>query len=223
MSLILYMHPLASFCQKVLIALYENGTSFEAHIVDPAEPAVDLPAPFGKIPVLRDLLRGETIAESSIIIEYLARHYPGACALVPDEPDRAREARLWDRFFDLYVQTPMQKVTTDLLRPPDQRDAFGVAEARAALYTSYGLLERQLARSPWAIGDAFGLADCAAAPALFYAQTAQPFGDEHPRLAAYFTRLAERPSFVRVMDEARPYFPRLPLHHAFPRALARAG
>jgi glutathione S-transferase len=220
MDLTLYMHPLASFCHKVMLALYENDTPFEARMVDLADPAAsaDLRAHWavGKIPVLRDHRRGQSVAETSIIIEYVAQHYPGAAQLIPAQPELALQARLWDRFYDLYVHAPMQKVVTDRLRPPGQHDGYGVEEALATLRTAYEMIERQLAAERWAIGEPFTISDCAAAPALFYAQTALPFPDDHPRLRAYFDRLSARPAFVRVLDGARPYFPNFPLHAAIP-------
>jgi glutathione S-transferase len=226
MTLALYFHPLASFCHKVLIALYENQTPFEPRSVDLADPAssAELFAawPVGKIPVLLDSAQQRTIPETTIIIEYLDRQYPGAVRLIPEDPESALQARLWDRFFDHYVQVPMQKVVTDRLRPSGKGDPHGVQEAYATLRTAYGMLEKQLARGPWAIGDAFGLADCSAAPALFYAHTLVPFGSERPRLSEYFERLVARPSFARVLDGARPYFPNYPLFEAIPARFTRA-
>lgn len=218
--LTLYFHPLASFCHKVLIALYENGTPFRAEIVDLMDPDASASFlemwPVGKIPVLRDEARDRTIPEASIIIEYLEQHYPGERPLLPEDRERRLQARLWDRFFDLYVQVPMQKIVVDRLRPEDGRDAFGVMEARAALRTAYGMIERQLSGKPWAVGDTFTIADCAAAPALFYAGIVEPFGQDHRQTAAYFERLLERPSFQRVIDEARPYFPNFPYLELMP-------
>lgn len=219
-ALTLYYHPLASFCHKVLVALYENGTPFEARFVDLADPGSSAEMlsfwPVGRFPVLRDERRGETVPETSIIIEYLDRHHPGPARLVPADPDRAREVRLWDRVFDLYVQAPMQRIVGDRLRPEERRDALGVEEARRALATAYEVIERQLAGKPWVCGDDFTMADCAAAPALFYADTVCPFSPTHPRLAAYFERLAARPSFARVLVAARPYFPNYPFRDRIP-------
>jgi glutathione S-transferase len=214
MSLKLYFHPLASFCQKVLIALYENDTPFEPHLVDLGDATSNAAFkqlwPIGKMPVLRDDARDRTIPESSIIIEYLAQHYPGRTRLVPADPDLALRTRLRDRFYDLYVQEPMQKVVTDRLRPAGAHDLHGVAQAKALLQTAYGLIERDMAANPWAMGDEFGMADCAAAPALFYANLVVPFGDTHPNAARYLGRLMERPSFARTVEEARPYFALFP-------------
>lgn len=210
MALILYMHPLASFCHKVLIALYENGTPFEARMVDLAdeESSADLIRNWaiGKIPMLKDTARDRTIPETSIIIEYLDRHYPGPIRFIPDDFEAGLSARLWDRFFDLYVSVPMQKIVLDRLRSDEQKDPAGVADAYQMLKTAYDMAEQHLAGRTWANGEAFGIADCAALPALFFADTLLPFSQSHPGLAAYFERLLARPSVTRVLDEARPYF-----------------
>jgi len=209
MSLKLYMHPLAAFCHKVLIALYESGVEFEPQIVDLGDPvsrAAFLEVwPIGKFPVLHDAARNQLVPESSIIIEYLDQHHPGRARLLSADADIARETRLLDRFYDLYVAEPMQKIVTDKLRPDGQHDAYGVDAARAALNTAYALADTQMASRTWALGSDFSMADCAAAPALFYADKVQPFRDTHPHLAAYFERLLQRPSFARVLREAEPY------------------
>jgi glutathione S-transferase len=208
MSLELWLHPLSSFCQKVLIALYENDTPVTKRLVDFADEgsaaAFRAVWPVAKIPVLRDRARGRTVPESSVIIEYLALHHPGPVRLIPEDPERALEARLQDRFFDLHVAVPMQKIVTDRVRPEGRRDPFGVLQAQAQLATAYGVLDREIAGKTWALGDAFSLADCAAAPALFYAGWVLPFGD-HANVAAYFRRLLARPSFARAVEEAKPY------------------
>jgi len=215
MSLVLYFHPLASFCQKVLIALYENDTPFEPQIVDlgdeTSRAAFYKIWPIGKFPVLRDNAKDRTIPESSIIIEYLARHYPGETQLVPADPELAREMRLRDRFFDLYVNTPMQKIVTDRLRPAGKNDRYGVEEAKTLLQTAIGMVDPEMRTKTWAVGNAFSMADCAAAPALFYANMVTPFRDTHEHAARYLGRLMDRPSFARVVKEAQPYlalFPR---------------
>jgi glutathione S-transferase len=209
-SLKLYFHPLASFCWKPLIALYENDTPFEPRIVDLMDPvsaaAFRQVWPIGKFPVLRDDLRNEKVPESSIIIEYLDRHYPGRTRLVPADEDQARRVRLSDRFYDCYVQHPMQKIVTDRLRPEGRRDPHGVEEARALLRTALGMIDADMAHRTWATGDAFTMADCAAAPALFYADEVLPLAESHRNAAAYLGRLRERPSFARVLAEAEPYF-----------------
>jgi glutathione S-transferase len=219
MMLTLYLHPLASFCHKVLIALYENDTKFTPQIVDLMDPGAHARYldvwPVGKIPVLRDDARDRTIPETSIIIEYLDTHYPGPVRLIPDDAEAALDVRLWDRFFDLYIQVPMQKIVLDRIWPEKDKDPRGIAEARAMLGTAYALLETHLAGKAWATGESFTLADCAAAPALFYAGIVEPFG-ARPNLAAYFERLVERPSFKRVLDEARPYFAMFPYRDDVP-------
>jgi glutathione S-transferase len=214
MSLTLHFHPLSSFCQKVLIALYENETPFTPNIVDLGNPveraALQKLWPICKFPVLRDEARNETVPESTIIIEYLARHYPGRVQLVPGDPEDARRARLVDRVYDLYVQLPMQTIVGDRLRPAESKDPFGVAQAKARLAGVYDMIERDMATRTWAAGELFTMADCAAAPALFYAEKVLPFGQDHRKLAAYLDRLMQRPSFARVVEEAKPYWPLFP-------------
>jgi len=214
MSLTLHFHPLSSFCWKALIALYENGVPFTPKLVDlgnPAERAALLKLwGIGKFPVLQDDARGEVVPESSVVIEYIDRHYPGATRLIPDDADRALQTRLRDRFYDLYVHLPMQKIMGDRLRPDGKNDPHGVDEARAQLRTSYAMIEQQMAGGAFAMGDDFGLADCAAAPSLFYGSMVVPFGDGQRDLAAYLERLKARPSFARVIKEAEPYFGMVP-------------
>ncbi|MCC8968168.1 glutathione S-transferase family protein [Bradyrhizobium sp. Pear76] len=221
MSLTLHYHPLSSFCWKALVALYENGATFTPNMVnlgDPAERAALLAlSPIGRFPLLRDETRGETVPESSIVIEYLDRHYPGTVRLIPDDSELALQTRLRDRFVDLYVHLPTQKIVGDRLRPADRRDPHGVAVARAELRSSYAILDqqllildRQLARRGWMMGEQFSLADCAAAPALFYGNKVEPIGEGHRHLAAYLERLKVRPSFARVLKEAEPYFGMFP-------------
>ena len=214
MSLKLYFHPLSSFCQKALVALYENDTPFEPHIVDLADAkssaAFKAIWPIGRFPVLRDEANDCTVPESSIIIEYLAQHYPGKTQLVPADAELARQMRLQDRFYDLYVNVPMQKVVTDKLRPSGKNDPYGVEAARTLLHTACSMIEQDIATKTWATGDAFTMADCAAAPALFYANMLTPLGDAYPNAAAYLRRLMDRPSFARAIKEARPYFALVP-------------
>ena len=213
MALELFYHPLASFCWKVLIALYENETPFEGHIVDLADETsraeLDRIWSVGKFPVLRDSAKGQTVPESSVIIEYLDRHYPGRSPLIPSDPELAREARLQDRFFDLYVHAPMQKIVTDKLRPPDSHDPYGVSEARATVRTAYGMIEGRVGDA-WFLGESFSIVDCAAAPSLYYANRVEPLGSAHPRTSRYLERLLARPSVVRVIEEAGPYFVNFP-------------
>jgi glutathione S-transferase len=214
MTLTLYLHPLSSFCQKVLVAFYENGTPFEPRVVNLADETSSAALrklwPIGKFPVLRDDANDKTIPETSIIIEYLERHYPGRTRLIPQDSDLALQARLSDRFYDLYVNEPMGKIVTDRLRPAGQNDIYGVEHARARLRTAYGILDRELATRRWAAGDAFTMADCAAAPSLFFANMVAPFTGAHGNIAAYFDRLTQRPSVARVAREAEPYLAMVP-------------
>lgn len=208
-TLALHYHPLSSYCQKALIALDELAIEADKHLLnlgDPAERAAFLAQwPMGKMPLLID--QGRPIPETSIIIEYVQRHHAGpGRVLIPDDPDAALEVRLWDRLFDQYVMTPMQAFTADLLRPEADRDATGVARAREGLSKAYALIDSRLEGRTWGAGEAFSMADCAAAPALFYATTYVPIAPQHGRLAAYFDRLLERPSVARAIDEARPWF-----------------
>jgi glutathione S-transferase len=214
MSLTLHFHPLASYCHKVLIALYENDTPFTPNMVDlsnESERAALLKLwPIGKFPVLADDARNQTVPESTVIIEYLDRNYPGRTRFIPADADRAWQTRLRDRFYDLYVHEPMQKIVGDRLRSDSKKDPHGVEEARARLRTSYRMIDQEMATRSWAMGDAFSLADCAAAPALFYANEVMSFGDSHANVAAYFVRLKARPPYARVLKEAEPYFAMFP-------------
>ncbi|HEY1613194.1 MAG TPA: glutathione S-transferase family protein [Rhizomicrobium sp.] len=209
MSLRLHFHPLSSFAQKVLVALYENDTPFEPKILQAGDEgaAAELRElwPIGKFPVLQDLARDSLIPESTIIIEYLAQYFPGNSVLIPTDADLARQTRLRDRFFDLYVNMQMQKIIGDRLRPAGQKDPFGTEEARKTLQTAYGLVDSAMAAKHWATGDTFSMADCAAAPALFYADLVEPFRQTHVHVAAYLDRLLARPSFARAFKEAEPY------------------
>ena len=213
MALTLHGHPFSSYCQKVLIALYENGTPFEFRIIGlgDEQAAAELAAlwPLKRMPVLVD--GDSTVVETSIIIEHLGLRYPGPTRLIPVDPGEALEVRMMDRFFDLYVMTPMQKLVFDSLRAPADRDPAGVADARAMLDTAYGWLDGVMAGRRWAAGDAFSLADCAAAPALFYADWVHLIGQSFGHVRAYRQRLIERPSFARAIHEARPYRPLFPL------------
>jgi glutathione S-transferase len=213
-SLALYYHPLSSFCQKVLIALYENETPFKLVLVDLGDATANTEFkkiwPIGKFPVLRDEARDRTIPESSIIIEYLAQYYPGKSTLVPADVDLARQTRLRDRFFDLYVNVRMQKIVTDRLRPAGTNDAYGVQQAKEQLETAYGMIDQEMQTKTWAMGDAFSMADCAAAPALYFANLVAPFGKAHESTASYLERLMARPSFARAVKEAAPYLVLVP-------------
>lgn len=220
MTLTLYQHPLASFCHKVLLALYENGTPFRSVLVDfgSEQSRAGLLAlwPLGKIPVLRDERLGRTLPETSIIIEHLDQHYPGPRPLLPADQAQRLEVRLWDRIFDLHVQEPMQAIVAARIHGLEEKDQAGIARARAALRAAYGLLEERLRGREWAAGEGFSMADCAAAPALFYAGIIEPFAPGQSALAGYFDRLASRPAFTRVLAEARPYFALFPFQDDIP-------
>lgn len=214
MSLELHFHPLSSFCHKVLIALYENATPFEPIIVDLADAdardAFEAIWPIRKFPVLRDRSKTRTIPETSIIIEYLDRHHPGPVRFIPKDEEKALQTRHWDRLFDLYVNVSMQKIVTDRLRPEGAADPYGVAQARQLLETALGIIDAQMKDRTWATGEEFGMADCAAAPSLFYADKVSPLGKTHPNAARYLDRLMARPSYARVLTEAEPYFALFP-------------
>ena len=215
MSLKLYFHPLASFCHKALIALYENCIPFEPIIVDlrddVSSAAFRAISPMAKMPVLRDEARSRTVAESTIIIEFVDAHYPGRTQFVPTDVDRAWQTRMWDRFYDHYVQEPMQKIVTDRLRPEGKNDTYGVELAKVQLRAAYRVIEQEMQSKVWTMGNDFTLADCAAAPALFYANTVVPFAEAYKNLPAYLDRLMARPSFARVLKEAQPYFGLFPM------------
>jgi glutathione S-transferase len=213
MSYTLYYHPLSSYCWKVLIALHEADVDFVAQQVnlgDPAERAAFQAVwPLARFPVLRDNARGKTIPESSVIIDYLARTEPSAAFLVPGDPDLAMQGRLVDRLVDNYIHAPLQQVVAERLRPDGQRDPFGVEQSRNQIRSGYDLIAPMIA-GPWALGEAFTLADCAALPALFYADYAVGLAD-WPALAAYLVRLKARPCVARVLADAEPFFKYFPL------------
>lgn len=206
MSLTLYYHPLSSFCQKVLIALYENNVAFVPRIIDFGDEVsqAELQAiwPFNKFPVIRDDARQRDVAESTIIIEYVDHYFAGKQPLIPADWETAFEVRFWDRVFDNYVQRPVQQIVADRIKGAHA----DLSNEYATLKTAYGMIDRRMASRVWMSGQHFSMADCAAAPALFYASTLQPFHEECEHLRAYFDRLAERPSVLRVIEEAKPYF-----------------
>ena len=213
MSLTLYFHPLSSFCWKALIALYEAGVPFEPKQVDLGDPsdraAFQTVWPLAKFPVLRDEARGHTVPESTIIIDYLAQYYPAAAGLIPADPDLARQVRLLDRLIDSYIHVPHQQVVIERMRPEGQHDPYGADQARAALRRGYDAVAPMIA-GPWATGETFTLADCAALPALYYADYAVSLAD-WPALAAWLERLKARPSVARVLQEAEPFLKYYPL------------
>ncbi len=213
MSLTLYAHPFSSYCQKVLIALYENSTPFAYRLINHDDPGIiaELAAlwPFKRFPVLVDA--GRIVVESTIILEYLEQRYPGRTRLIPAEADVALEARFLDRFFDNDIMTPAQKFVADALRPSGQRDSYGVEAAKRQLDIAYAWLDAKLGARDWATGAQFSIADCAAAPALFYADWVHPIPHRFEKVIAYRQRLPARPSFARAVDEARPYRGYFPL------------
>jgi glutathione S-transferase len=216
MPITLYSHPLASYCWKVLIALYEKGLPFEARVVDLGNPvekaSFEALWPTAKIPLLDD--GGTIVPETSIIIEHLER-YPGN-RLIPSDPQTQLKVRLWDRLADNYIMDPMQRYIAQQLRPAAERDLRSSEESVAALAAGYDLFEKRLGEHAWAAGADFSMADCAAAPALFYATTIEPIPETHAKVRRYFDRLMARPSVVRVIEEAGPYFKYYPLHAAMP-------
>ncbi|WP_395647595.1 glutathione S-transferase family protein [Terricaulis sp.] len=210
--LTLYAHPLSSFCWKALIALYENDTAFELHLLDQnAWGEFAAKWPVARMPALEDSERKQFVPEATMVIEYLDLHYPGRTRFIPRDADAALQVRIWDRFFDNYLQVPMQKIVGDRIRPEGKKDPHGVEEARRLIATSYAVLEKQLGDRQFAVGDGFTMADCAAAPALFYAAKNVPI-DGYRKGAAYLERLQQRPCFARALKESEPYF------HLYPAA-----
>ena len=209
----LFAHPFSSYCQKVLIALHENATRFEYRNLDgrdnPAMRELESLWPIKKFPLLVD--QGRVVVEASNIIEYLQIHHSGPTRLIPEDADCALEVRKLDRFFDNYVHAPLQNIVSDRLRPVEHRDAFGVDQARKMLDRAYAWIESSMGDREWANGADFSLADCAAAPALFYADWAHPIAPSFPTLLGYRKRLLARPSFARAVEEARPYRSYFPL------------
>jgi glutathione S-transferase len=210
MTLELFAHPFSSYCQKALIALYESEIPFTYRFMEDEGVGEELASlwPHRKFPILRD--DGKVILEATIIIEHLQVRFPGPVRLIPSDPAQAVEVRMLDRFFDNYVMTPQGKFVLDALRPAESRDPYGVEEARKMLDVSYAWLDQRLATRIWAAGDQFSLADCAAAPSLFYADWTYRIPSHYRALGAYRARLLKRPSFARAVDEARRfrhYFP----------------
>jgi glutathione S-transferase len=213
MSLELFAHPFSSYCQKALIAFYENDIAFSFRMLAPDEPAngeeFDKLWPLKRFPLLVD--DGRTVMEATSIIEHLAVHHPGPVKLIPEDPAAAVEVRMLDRFFDNYVMTPQGKCVFDAIRPAEVRDPFGVEEARTMLETAYAWLDERMAAREWAVGDSFSLADCAAAPSLFYADWTHAIAPQFANVHAYRARLLARPSFARAVDGGRPYRSYFPL------------
>lgn len=213
MTLQLFAHPFSSYSQKAIIALYENDIPFTHRVLTPEDPATLAEFatlwPIKRFPVLVDGDR--TILEATAIIEYLEVHHPGPVHLIPRAADAAVEVRMMDRVFDNYVMSPQQKCVFDAIRPPEVRDAYGVAEAKKMLDAIYAWLDARMAKREWAVADTFSLADCAAGPALFYADWTHPIPTHFGHLIDYRRRLNARPSFARAIDEARKYRSFFPL------------
>ena len=211
MSLTLYSHPFSSYCQKVLVALYENEVPFEYRTLEDPQAMVELKArwPFGRFPILVD--GAHTVVESTIIIEHLMLRHGGRVRWLPADPAEALEVRFLDRFFDNDVMTAMQKPVLEAIRKENSRKDEAMAEARRLLELAYGWLEQRLEGRTWAAGDTVSLADCAAAPSLFYADWVHSIADHFPTLRAYRSRLLAWPAFARAVDEARPYRAYFPL------------
>lgn len=212
MTIQFFGHPFSSYCWKVLIALYENDTPFDWRPLGPDQPDNNAELarhwPIGKFPVIID---GETVVgESSAIIEYLHAFRPGPVALIPTDPVQAVRARMMDRLFDNRVMNMMQVSVANALRPEGQADAYGETQSRQALHDIYRWLDGALPEGDWALGDAFTMADCAAAPSLFYADWVEQIPESLARLRGYRARLLSRPSVARCVDEARSY------RHFFP-------
>lgn len=210
--LTLYGHPISSYTWKVLTAFYENATPFEFITVDQSTYADFIAKwPMGKFPILLDSDRDRMVTETSVIIEYLDAYYPGATRFIPQDLDTVLEVRRWDRVFD-HLNTTMSKIVVDNIRPEGQRDPYGVEEAKRIVRSVYTVIEAQLRDAGFIVGESFTMADCSAAPALWYATRNAPLSGEHPRIAAYLDRLKARPSFARVVKESAPLF------HMYPGA-----
>ncbi|WP_066767372.1 glutathione S-transferase family protein [Candidatus Viadribacter manganicus] len=212
MMLTLYGHPISSFTWKVLTALYENETPFESVTVDQNTYGAFIAKwPMGKFPILLDSDRNQMISETSVIIEYLDAYYPGRTPFMPKDFDTALEVRRWDRIFD-HLNVTMSKTVVDNIRPDGQRDPYGVEEAKRIMRGVYGVVETQLADREFIVGKSFTLADCAAAPALWYSVRNLPLDGGLPRIGAYLDRLKARPSFARALQGSEPLF------HMYPGA-----
>jgi glutathione S-transferase len=213
MSLALYGHPFSSYTQKALIAFYENATPFTFRLIAPdeAENSAEWLRrwPLRKFPLLVDGER--TLVEASIIIEHLHLAHPGPVRLLPADPMAALEVRFLDRVFDLHVMSAVQFAVDCALGVVPAAPEAGLAIAAERLDRAYAWLDGALAGRTWAAGADFTLADCAAAPALFYADWTHPIGERFDVLRAYRARLLARASVARAVDEARPYRSFFPL------------
>lgn len=212
----LYFHPFSSYSQKALIALRELGLDHVPKLLEPGTEANDEWGELWPLKRMPILVHGDrTILEATCVVEYLdlLPEVPDDRRLLPADPREALDHRMMDRFFDQYVSTPQQAVVFDALRPAEHRDPYGVGKAREMLDKAYEWLEQRLrARATeWACGERFGLADCGAAPFVFYAHWTHPIPVRHEALHAYRHRLQARPSVKAVIDAARPYRDYFPL------------
>ena len=208
----LYGHPLSSFTWKALIAAYERDVAFEFRMLDPDHSEnlarIGTLTPTGQFPAVVD---GEReIVESNAVIEYFDLFHGRGEPMVPQDRREALEARMLTEVFDDYVHLQVQRIVGNALRAPAERDPTGVEYAHGLIERCYLWLEKRLPAGQWASCGRFTIADCAAAPALFYADWVHPIGEHLPKLAAYRARLLSRPSVARTVDEARPY------RHLFP-------
>lgn len=212
MTIELFAHPFSSYCQKAIVALHEHGIDWTLRMIEPDSewtPVWESLWPIRRFPVLREGTR--VVPESTAIIEYLHAHHRTAAPLIPDDPGDAVEVRMLDRFFDHYVSDPQIRIVMNALRPEGQRDPLAEREAQTMLDRAYGWLDARMADRTWAAGETFGMADCAAAPSLFYAEWTYPLGDRYPNVSAYRARLLQRPSFARAVEAGRPYRNLFPL------------
>lgn len=209
----LFYHAISAYSQKVLTALHEKQlTGWQGELVSlfDAKQAAEHRQrnPLGKLPVL-ETDTGEMLAESTVIIEYLDSHFDSGTRIIPGDKDLALRARYWDRVFDLYVNDPMTAIFFDSRRPPEEKDARGVARAKATLERSLPMIEHSLAKAgPWITGEAYSLGDIAASPALSFLRFLYPL-DQYPHIVGYTGRLLERPSYMRVVEDAAPHLAKL--------------
>lgn len=213
MTLTLHSHPLSTFCQKAKIGLFALEVPFTENVIDLGHPeqraALLAIWKIGKFPVLEDKATGRTVPETSILLEHAQHAYAKGKRLIPETFEEALATRAWDRFFDWYVNVPLGKIVMDTLRPEGQRDPLGVQQARELLATAYDLADAQVKGNRFVIGDTFTLADCAAAPTLFFARRVQSM-EAHPHLTAYFARVSQHPAVARSFAEAAPYLALFP-------------
>lgn len=203
----LYFSYLSTYSQKVLIGLYEKDTAFTPHLVDLSDPEARAEYvklyPFGKLPLLvRD--DGRMIPESSIIVEYIDNQFEQEPILIPRDPELARRARFMDRMCDLYLNDPVVNLIFESWKPEDEQNRELISKSSERIGTMYRFMDDQLSSSPYLAGETFSIADCAAMPVLFYANSFAPFGG-FDNIFRYWEEVSSRPSFVRLKQEAEPY------------------